>query len=64
MNYTGKFFGEIEGEVMYSMIQKNIYVNLTIYDYQAVCMLDSNSLNAGSILLKVITIRYVHSSLL
>lgn len=53
-NHTGKFFGEVEGEVMHSMIMKNIYINLTIRDYQALCNADDDSKNAGNTALKVV----------
>ena len=34
---TGKFFGEVEGNVMSMMVQENIYQRVPILDYQAVC---------------------------
>ncbi|KAJ9588740.1 hypothetical protein L9F63_017975, partial [Diploptera punctata] len=34
---TGKFFGEVEGNVMKMMLQENIYERVPILDYQAVC---------------------------
>ncbi|KAL1493158.1 hypothetical protein ABEB36_011269 [Hypothenemus hampei] len=36
-NDTGKFFGEIEGDIMESMLDNKIFSMKTIYDYQALC---------------------------
>ena len=37
MNDTGKFFGEVEGAVMETMVEENIFDRITIYDYQGLC---------------------------
>lgn len=34
---TGKFFGEIRGNIMEAMVAETIYRRVHIYDYQAVC---------------------------
>lgn len=34
---TGRFLGEVQPDVMSSMLEENIFERLTIYDYQAVC---------------------------
>ncbi|XP_075216891.1 voltage-dependent calcium channel subunit straightjacket isoform X2 [Lycorma delicatula] len=34
---TGKFFGEVHGEIMERMVEENIFKRIHIYDYQAVC---------------------------
>ncbi|XP_045481925.1 voltage-dependent calcium channel subunit alpha-2/delta-3 isoform X1 [Harmonia axyridis] len=36
-NFAGQFFGEIEGDVMESMLEEQIYEEVIIYDYQALC---------------------------
>eukprot|EP00094_Tigriopus_californicus_P005874 TCALIF_05660-PB protein Name:"Similar to Cacna2d3 Voltage-dependent calcium channel subunit alpha-2/delta-3 (Rattus norvegicus)" AED:0.25 eAED:0.25 QI:0/0.5/0.53/0.92/0.58/0.61/13/1066/709 len=35
---TGKFFGEVDGTILESLIQHNIYRPIRIYDYQAICL--------------------------
>ena len=34
---TGKFFGEIRGNIMESLVAETIYRRVHMYDYQAVC---------------------------
>ncbi|XP_037048766.1 voltage-dependent calcium channel subunit alpha-2/delta-3 [Bradysia coprophila] len=36
-NLTGRFFGEIDGPVMQSMEELNIFKKITVYDLQALC---------------------------
>lgn len=36
-NVTGRFFGEIEGAVMESMVELNIFKVITVYDLQGLC---------------------------
>lgn len=38
--YTGRFFGEIEGDLLESMLKENVFVMKTLYDYQALCSWD------------------------
>ncbi|XP_015113118.1 voltage-dependent calcium channel subunit alpha-2/delta-3 isoform X1 [Diachasma alloeum] len=35
--HTGKFFGEIDGTIMDSLVQDKIYRKVTVVDYQGVC---------------------------
>lgn len=37
MKETGKFFGEVEGAVMMTMVDQGIYEEVTLYDFQALC---------------------------
>ncbi|XP_043272509.1 voltage-dependent calcium channel subunit alpha-2/delta-3 isoform X2 [Venturia canescens] len=36
--HTGKFFGEIDGTIMDSLVQDRIYRKVTVVDYQGVCL--------------------------
>ena len=38
LNDTGKFFGQVEGAVLESMVENEIFRNLTVYDLQGVCV--------------------------
>lgn len=45
---TGRFLGEVQPDVMSSMLEENIFERLTIYDYQAVCFYqDKDELEEG-----------------
>merc|ERR1712141_821388 len=35
---TGKFFGEVDGTILDSLIKHQIYSTIQIYDYQAICL--------------------------
>ncbi|KAJ8975678.1 hypothetical protein NQ317_019633 [Molorchus minor] len=48
---TGKFFGEVEGDIFNSMINNYIFKNITIYDYQALCKKNQNADSSASVLL-------------
>lgn len=37
MEHTGKFFGQIDGTIMDSLVQDRIYKRVTVNDYQGVC---------------------------
>lgn len=37
---TGKFFGEVEGDILESMLEEEVFVMKTLYDYQALCFLN------------------------
>lgn len=50
---TGQFFGEIEGDVMGSMLDENIFEKVTIYDYQAICNTKDDKTSDASILFTV-----------
>lgn len=35
--HTGRFFGQIDGTIMDSLVQDRIYKKVAVYDYQAAC---------------------------
>lgn len=37
-NSTGKFFGQMEGEIMLSLVEKNIYKEIALNDFNALCL--------------------------
>ncbi|XP_034938362.1 voltage-dependent calcium channel subunit alpha-2/delta-3 isoform X2 [Chelonus insularis] len=47
---AGRFFGEVRGPVMSSLVEDGIYDKIRIFDYQAVCFKNAHSTNDGSIL--------------
>ena len=51
--HTGKFFGEVDGTILESLIQHNIFREIKIYDYQAICLLPENEESDASIILTV-----------
>lgn len=34
---VGKFFGEIQGDVMQALVDMQVFEMITVYDYQALC---------------------------
>ncbi|KAL0134731.1 hypothetical protein PUN28_001482 [Cardiocondyla obscurior] len=48
---VGKFFGDVRGPIMTSLVRDGVFEKLRVYDYQAVCFKTSSSKNAGNILL-------------
>ncbi|XP_015836573.2 voltage-dependent calcium channel subunit alpha-2/delta-3 [Tribolium castaneum] len=48
---TGKFFGEIEGDIMGSMLEKKFFEKVIIYDYQAVCNTKDDETSDATVLL-------------
>uniref|UniRef100_A0A672IRG6 Calcium voltage-gated channel auxiliary subunit alpha2delta 3 n=1 Tax=Salarias fasciatus TaxID=181472 RepID=A0A672IRG6_SALFA len=48
---TGKFFGEAEGAVMSKLLQMGSFKRVTLYDYQALCWVISESSDSGHSLL-------------
>ncbi|KAF0036213.1 hypothetical protein F2P81_011525 [Scophthalmus maximus] len=48
---TGKFFGEAEGAVMSKLLQMGSFKRVTLYDYQALCWVFSESSGCGRTLL-------------
>ncbi|XP_011305922.1 voltage-dependent calcium channel subunit alpha-2/delta-3 isoform X2 [Fopius arisanus] len=48
---AGRFFGEVRGPVLMSMVSEGIYEKITIFDYQGVCFMSRQTANDGSILL-------------
>jgi len=51
--HTGKFFGEVDGTILESLIQHNIFREIRIYDYQAICLVQDQPENAASIFMAV-----------
>lgn len=47
---TGQFYGEVKGSIMARLIAENIYLPVTIHDYQAVCFVNKAEGSAASIL--------------
>ncbi|XP_064082139.1 voltage-dependent calcium channel subunit alpha-2/delta-3-like isoform X3 [Macrobrachium nipponense] len=47
---TGKFFGTIEGTIMESLVQSEVYKRVRILDYQAVCLDSDMEPSSSSIL--------------
>ena len=50
---TGRFFGEIDGTVMDSLVYSQVYQRIRVYDYQAVCLDAVSTKNSASFLLTV-----------
>uniref|UniRef100_A0A8C5NA26 VWFA domain-containing protein n=1 Tax=Gouania willdenowi TaxID=441366 RepID=A0A8C5NA26_GOUWI len=48
---TGNFFGEAEGAVMSKLLQMGSFKRVTLYDYQALCWVVSESSDSGRTLL-------------
>ena len=40
--HTGKFFGQIDGTIMDSLVQDRIYKKVAVYDYQGACVDDKS----------------------
>lgn len=51
--HTGIFFGEMEGAIMESMVLKNIFRKIRIFDYQAMCYKHINTTSSGSFMSNV-----------
>lgn len=41
--HTGRFFGQIDGTIMDSLVQDRIYKKITVYDYQGACTNSRNN---------------------
>lgn len=52
MEHTGKFFGQIDGTIMDSLVQDRIYKRVTVNDYQGVCSDADNPYTAAGGILK------------
>lgn len=50
---AGKFFGEVRGPIMSSLVKEGVFERIRIFDYQAVCFKNIPTNNAGNILLTV-----------
>ncbi len=46
--HTGKFFGEVDGTILESLVESQIFREIKIYDYQAVCLSPEGEENAAS----------------
>ena len=38
---TGKFFGEVEGTILWSLVKHEVFKKIKIFDYQAICLEDA-----------------------
>lgn len=52
-NDTGRFFGEIDGAVMESLVDLGIYKMRTIYDFQGLCYEWQQKESDGEMLMNV-----------
>ena len=50
-NNIGKFFGEIDGTILNSLEQNNVFTKIKIYDYQAICLENADDGSPANILL-------------
>lgn len=50
---TGKFFGEVQGNIMEKMVEEGLYKKIRMFDYQAVCFREDGTKNKASFLLTV-----------
>ncbi|XP_023323136.1 voltage-dependent calcium channel subunit alpha-2/delta-3 isoform X8 [Eurytemora carolleeae] len=48
---TGKFFGEIDGTVLNSLVQNNVFKKIKVYDYQAICLESADDGSPASMML-------------
>ena len=48
--HTGKFFGEVDGTILESLIEHGVYREIKIYDYQAICLEPVDDGSAAGIL--------------
>lgn len=53
---AGKFFGDVRGPIMASLVRDGVFEKIRIFDYQAVCFKSQQTNNAGNILLTVSTL--------
>lgn len=53
--HTGRFFGQIDGTIMDSLVQDRIYKRVSLMDYQGVCSDRDSHYNAAGETLKVNT---------
>lgn len=52
LEHTGKFFGQIDGTIMDSLVQDRIYKRVTVNDYQGICSNSDNPYTAASCILE------------
>ncbi|KAL3289880.1 hypothetical protein HHI36_023270 [Cryptolaemus montrouzieri] len=48
LEHTGRFFGQIDGTIMDSLVQDRIYKKIPVYDYQGVCSNSKGHFSADS----------------
>ncbi|CAG0883373.1 unnamed protein product [Darwinula stevensoni] len=60
--HVGRFFGEVDGAILDSLIQDGVYRRVRIFDFQGVCFEVVASSGPGSILLT--PLKYAYSALL
>ncbi|XP_020293161.1 voltage-dependent calcium channel subunit alpha-2/delta-3 isoform X2 [Pseudomyrmex gracilis] len=48
---AGRFFGEVRGPIMMSLVTEGVFEKIRIYDYQAVCFKNTDTNNAADMLL-------------
>ncbi|CAG9759535.1 unnamed protein product [Ceutorhynchus assimilis] len=49
-DYSGMFFGEIEGDILESMLANNVFLMKTFFDYQALCRWEEVGNSSSTIL--------------
>ena len=49
--HTGKFFGEVDGTILESLVKNDIFRQIKIYDYQAICLEMENEGGSASAIL-------------
>lgn len=58
--HTSKFFGEVEGDIMWSMLNEKIFKKIILYDYQALCMRqetgEDGNVTSASALLRTVSL--------
>lgn len=52
LEHTGKFFGQIDGTIMDSLVQDRIYKRVTVNNYQGICSNSDNPYTAASCILR------------
>ncbi|XP_076015075.1 voltage-dependent calcium channel subunit alpha-2/delta-4 isoform X2 [Genypterus blacodes] len=50
-NDAGRFYGEIDGSVMTTLIEMGMFKRVSLFDYQAMCKMSSHSVNSARHLL-------------
>ncbi|XP_059181702.1 voltage-dependent calcium channel subunit alpha-2/delta-4 [Centropristis striata] len=50
-NHAGRFFGEIDGSVMTTLIRMGMFKRVSLFDYQAMCKMNSHSVSSARPLL-------------
>lgn len=54
---TGRFFGEVQGNAMRSLVEMQYFKAITVYDFQAVCKVQQYDDNVTSFATILITVR-------